>query len=730
MGRAGARRAVLPELILGLLVVLSPATVRADVPFVGVNAGAPISGDSILFTNDLAADIASSGCRFVRINFIQGFGEWDAARLSRYDEIIQNAVNNDLEVLAIFSNETQAGSQAEWNENYDSTGMNPYIEAYAETAFLLINRYKDDVKLYEIWNEPSCWSVEPSTNPLSPGCTYLWPRIFANMLAETYTECIAQGGPTFFTDHNISLVSGAPFAHDIGGSFTTGADYLSDTYSQGDIWDAFETDPDNPTGRRYPWDLLGYHFYLNQDRAVSTGELNAYFSTVRGVRDSQGDGADFLVTEFGWTSQGVGDDGKASNLTDSYDWMRTQDDIAGALWYQYNCCDPNGDWGLTRGIGVYQEAWYAFADQCGVLVPPIARFSAAPLTGVAPLAVSFAETSSGLIDTYAWDFGDGTGSTDSDPQHVYEEAGTYTVSLAVTGPGGSDVETKADYIVVDPAPLLADLDGDGDVDLADAQIFGGCYTGAGVTAIPAGCETDVVTAVPMVQTHETAGSLGGLSASIVGDDLLAGDIGSVEAGGFYPSLSPPADASDLTDGVAGAGTEAVLADYLRPSLRISYVLSPPQSIAGLNVFAQNSDGRVFQNYDVEYSVAGDSSYQMLIEGVTSGPFGQINPGSIGASLTQVAGVSEGPIAVEVDALRFTFYCVSNVSGFFWDEWDAGEPGDTDGNPRAYVASLIKEIDVLEYSGTTLANVADLDGDGDVDLDDWVLFDADITGPWG
>jgi len=61
--------------------------------------------------------------------------------------------------------------------------------------------------------------------------------------------------------------------------------------------------------------------------------------------------------------------------------------------------------------------------------------------------------SSGTIDSYEWDFGDtGTGS-EQEPTHVYTDPGTYTVSLTVVGPGGTDTETKTDYISV--TPLLA-----------------------------------------------------------------------------------------------------------------------------------------------------------------------------------------------------------------------------------------------------------------------------------
>ena len=41
--------------------------------------------------------------------------------------------------------------------------------------------------------------------------------------------------------------------------------------------------------------------------------------------------------------------------------------------------------------------------------------------------------------------------------------GIYTVSLTVTGPGGSDVETKKDYVTVEPGgaiPLMLLFDED------------------------------------------------------------------------------------------------------------------------------------------------------------------------------------------------------------------------------------------------------------------------------
>ena len=80
---------------------------------------------------------------------------------------------------------------------------------------------------------------------------------------------------------------------------------------------------------------------------------------------------------------------------------------------------------------------------------PVAAFSGTPsLSGPKPLTVSFTDSSTGSISSYSWIFGDGNTSTARNPSHTYFTVGSYTVTLTVTGPGGSDFENKINYITV------------------------------------------------------------------------------------------------------------------------------------------------------------------------------------------------------------------------------------------------------------------------------------------
>ena len=88
--------------------------------------------------------------------------------------------------------------------------------------------------------------------------------------------------------------------------------------------------------------------------------------------------------------------------------------------------------------------------------PPVASFSANPLSGSAPLTVIFSSTSTNTT-THDWDFnGDGVlDASGSSVSYTYNDAGSYTVALTATGPNGVDTLTRANYVTVSPSPPLA-----------------------------------------------------------------------------------------------------------------------------------------------------------------------------------------------------------------------------------------------------------------------------------
>ncbi len=90
---------------------------------------------------------------------------------------------------------------------------------------------------------------------------------------------------------------------------------------------------------------------------------------------------------------------------------------------------------------------------------PTANFTGSPTSGCPTLTVNFTDQSTGDITDWSWDFGDGTTSTLQNPTHDYANPGSYTVSLTVTGPGGSDTNTKNNYITVEDPAVTANFSG-------------------------------------------------------------------------------------------------------------------------------------------------------------------------------------------------------------------------------------------------------------------------------
>lgn len=98
--------------------------------------------------------------------------------------------------------------------------------------------------------------------------------------------------------------------------------------------------------------------------------------------------------------------------------------------------------------GTDEEEKEDYVKAKGVILPT-AAFSATPTSGKVPLTVTFKDASipgTSEITKYAWNFGDGTTSSDASPIHTYVSPGKHTVALKVTTDDGTDTETKTDYI--------------------------------------------------------------------------------------------------------------------------------------------------------------------------------------------------------------------------------------------------------------------------------------------
>ncbi|GAA1365816.1 carbohydrate-binding protein [Streptomyces beijiangensis] len=95
---------------------------------------------------------------------------------------------------------------------------------------------------------------------------------------------------------------------------------------------------------------------------------------------------------------------------------------------------------LDYGTGANNQALYRIEYLAGSNRNPIAKAAADKVSGGVPLTVAFSSAGSsdpeGKSLTYAWDFGDGTGSTSANPSHTYTVKGTFHPTLTVKDPEG------------------------------------------------------------------------------------------------------------------------------------------------------------------------------------------------------------------------------------------------------------------------------------------------------
>ncbi|MDD1707700.1 MAG: PKD domain-containing protein [Methanoregulaceae archaeon] len=111
--------------------------------------------------------------------------------------------------------------------------------------------------------------------------------------------------------------------------------------------------------------------------------------------------------------------------------------------------DTPGSYDVTLSTGnPYQRDSERKEAFVGVQAPPVCRFSADPVTGIAPLTVQFSDETSGEPQSWHWDFGEGNTSDLENPVYQFSNPGTYTITLTVMNSYGNGTLSKSDMIMV------------------------------------------------------------------------------------------------------------------------------------------------------------------------------------------------------------------------------------------------------------------------------------------
>ena len=310
--------------------------------------------------------IANTCTPTVRLNFI--LGPWNSPDditlhngktwEQTYNEIVDSLTNRGIQIYGLIGAQISYNFVGDLLINYpsdtqaDSASADQWVQNYIYNFVSVVDKFKDRIRIFESYNEPNNWD--------NGWTSVVCAKWFAKIIQDIYLNT------KFFNGHNtdtlwqVNLISGALFTFDLN----DGSTYINDTYNYGKntwAWDWTQ----QQTGS-YPLDGIGQHLYCaggsSDSASIVNGmsaNINAMYNTMtswEGITTKK-----IWISEFGWESSAVTEQGQADNLRNAYSLLLNDGRIGLANYFTLSDW-PGAYWGLYY-LGNFSQADQKFSYQ-------------------------------------------------------------------------------------------------------------------------------------------------------------------------------------------------------------------------------------------------------------------------------------------------------------------------------------------------------------------------------